>query len=310
MSEIIYDVIVFALTIGAAFGLSYWAYRACSDRSANVGLYLLFGFPGLLLVIAGLVVSIYGKNVGPVLLATGLGLCLPLVRSVRKLVARFTPMDPTSAIDMTGLCLVLGVIGFLASELLVSQPSPPSNEAAVSVAYLVVQTLAEVGLAYVAVGWLIRRNAAEASCRLGLVRPTGRLIAIAIGLTVLVFIANGTAGYLTEVFQPHVSKQISDVTKTITGDLSNPIGAAILGISAGVGEELLLRGAIQPRYGIILTSILFALLHTQYGFSIVVVGLFATGVLLGLERKYWGTTAAIITHALFDTIVVLAQISR
>jgi hypothetical protein len=63
---------------------------------------------------------------------------------------------------------------------------------------------------------------------------------------------------------------------------------------------------VQPRYGLVLTSGLFALLHNQYGISFVLLGVFLMGVVLGLERKYFGTTAAIITHAIFNTIAVLA----
>jgi uncharacterized protein len=52
---------------------------------------------------------------------------------------------------------------------------------------------------------------------------------------------------------------------------------------------------------------LFAFLHSQYGISFVLAGIFVVGVLLGLERKYLGTTAALITHAIFNAIAVLAS---
>ena len=32
------------------------------------------------------------------------------------------------------------------------------------------------------------------------------------------------------------------------------IGALMIGLSAGIGEEVLIRGAIQPRYGIVLAA--------------------------------------------------------
>ena len=43
-----------ATALLGALGLAYWAYRAQDDRSARVGLYLLFGIPAVLLVLAGL----------------------------------------------------------------------------------------------------------------------------------------------------------------------------------------------------------------------------------------------------------------
>jgi membrane protease YdiL (CAAX protease family) len=116
-----------------------------------------------------------------------------------------------------------------------------------------------------------------------------------------------TASLVTEWLQPDLVEELEDVTQDMTANIQNPVGAAALGLSAGVGEELLLRGAIQPRLGLVLTSLLFALLHTQYGLTFVLVGLFVVGMILGILRNRYGTMAAIIAHALFNTLVVLAQ---
>ena len=94
-----------------AFGISYWAYRARTDRSARVGLYLLFGIPATLLASVALAQLLVGKpedGVLPLFLAVGLG--LPLVPPVRRLLAAVTPMDADSPVDMTGLCLMLAAL--------------------------------------------------------------------------------------------------------------------------------------------------------------------------------------------------------
>jgi membrane protease YdiL (CAAX protease family) len=328
---VIANIVVLMLTLAAAFGLSYWAYRARNDRSAYVGLYLLFGFPGLLLSIVGLAFFANGSNGGLIVLAVGVAMTLPLAKPVRKLFARFTSLDPSSPVDMVGLCLMLAAITFFgfaiirasdASEEIPSEanqiPRLPGSElttddaddelfGSVSEAELVVQVVAEVGLAYAAVGWWFYRSFGEATARLGVVRPTWKTPLIAIGFVLLGFIVNAVAGILTQQLQPDIYDEIQARTEEITSEVQNPLGAGVLGISAGVGEELLLRGALQPKFGIGMTSILFALLHTQYGFSFVVLGLFGMSVLLGLQRKYFGTTAAIMTHAIYDIIAVLAQ---
>src|SRR2546425_13102461 len=36
------------------------------------------------------------------------------------------------------------------------------------------------------------------------------------------------------------------------------VGAALVSLAAGVGEEILFRGALQPRLGVVLTAALFA----------------------------------------------------
>ncbi len=306
MSDLVASALILVLTVGAAFGLSYWAFRARHDRSAYVGLYLVFGFPGLLLAVAGLALAVNGRDGALVLLAIGLGLALPLLRPVRRLFAAVTPLDPDSPVDMTGLCLLLALIGFFVVWLGLN-PEPPDDASAVGVGGLIVQVLAEVALAYAAVGWWFYRNAGEAGDRLGLRWPTVRGWLAALGFVVLGFVVNGAAGVLTQWLQPDVYADIERVTDEITSGVQNPAGALLLGLSAGIGEVLLLRGALQPRFGIVLTSLFFALLQTQYGFSLVVLGLFATGVLLGLERKYFGTVAAIATHAIFNALVVLGQ---
>ena len=47
MTDLVQLLIATATALLGALGLAYWAYRAQSDRSAFVGLYLLFGIPGV-----------------------------------------------------------------------------------------------------------------------------------------------------------------------------------------------------------------------------------------------------------------------
>ena len=81
----------------------------------------------------------------------------------------------------------------------------------------------------------------------------------------------------------------------------------MIGLSAGIGEEVLIRGAIQPRFGIVIGALLWTVLHIQYDVSFVMLGLFGIGIMFGYQRKYFGTTSAIITHALYNVIVVMLQ---
>ena len=111
---------------------------------------------------------------------------------------------------------------------------------------------------------------------------------------------------LVRLLQPDLYDRINENLGTMTSGIDTWWGALLLGICAGAGEEILFRGAIQPKYGIIVTAIIFAVLHQQYGASFVTAGVFAVGILFGLERKYVSTTACIITHATYNTIAVLA----
>jgi uncharacterized protein len=232
------------------------------------------------------------------------GLFLPLIPRFRTFMARFLPFDAASSIDMVGLAAVLSVGGFLVASYALDPE--PVETGSVAVADLLSQFVAMTALAYVIVGVGIWRSFREATHRLGLTWPTGRQIKIGVGGLFLGLLVMVIAGVLTSVLQPDFSDEINQATQGITENISNPIGAVFFGLGAGISEELLLRGAIQPRFGLGVTALLFTLLHSQYGISFVLLGVFTMGVILGLQRKYYGTTAAVITHALFNTIAVLA----
>jgi uncharacterized protein len=310
--EAISTLVVYAIVLGCAFGLAYWAYRARADRSALVGLYLLFGFPGGLLAVAGLALTGDGRDLGPVLLAVGLGMALPLLAPVRRAIAAVTPVDPESAVDMTGLCVVLPVVAGLFVAGAIDPDAPEAGDVeSVGAFDLLAQAALEVGLAFAAVGWLIVRRLPEATERLGIRVPTGRTIAAALGFFVAVLFAYGAVATAAELIDPGVFEELEPVTEDLTEDVQNPVGAALVGISAGAGEEAVFRGAMQPRFGIPLTSLAFAVIHApQYGFSPIILALFAVSVLLGLERRRFGTTAAMITHALYNFLAVMVQASQ
>jgi membrane protease YdiL (CAAX protease family) len=298
-----------ATALLGALGLAYWAYRAQTDRSALVGLYLLFGIPAVLLLLAGAAVLLSGDRVlGPLLLLVGLGFGLPLLRPVRQALARVTPLDPASAIDMTGLCMVLGLLGFfVGTSLAPMAENPPEVIPSVGIAELLVQAAAFVAIAYIAAGFPYWRDLRSATARLGIVVPDPRTIGIAIAATVACFVVASIAGLISQQFEPGLSESLDQIVDEMTAQVQNPIGAIVLGASAGIGEEAIFRGALQPRFGIIIPSLLFMLLHgPQYGFNLALLGLFGVSITLGLVRKHVNTTAAMITHALFNAVQVLA----
>lgn len=82
-----------------------------------------------------------------------------------------------------------------------------------------------------------------------------------------------------------------------------------LSLFAGVGEELLFRGAIQPLLGIWLTSILFVGIHGYFKFKSaghVLFGLmmFSLSVGLGYIFEIAGLVAAMTAHAVYDAIML------
>ncbi|RME50357.1 MAG: CPBP family intramembrane metalloprotease, partial [Caldilineae bacterium] len=88
----------------------------------------------------------------------------------------------------------------------------------------------------------------------------------------------------------------------------NPLGAVVLAISAGVGEELGVRGVLQPRLGILFSNLFFTSLHAfQYNWDALLV-VFLIGLIFGVLRKYTNTTTSALAHALYDFILVMLAI--
>jgi membrane protease YdiL (CAAX protease family) len=299
--------------LAAVLFVSMLARRADQDqtegrRATPMGLYIVFGGFGFFLFLFGLGSTwrswLEGESPGTISYLTisiGLVAGLVLLPPLRKMLAKAIPFNPRSWTDTIGLLLVAAIavwFGFaLSADIDEQEPA--------TYLYLVVTALTEVGLALVAVGVPFHRTIRQALTRLGLVIPTMREVWIALGLVIIAFVISAASSLLVQVLQPDLHDEINESLRTITSGIDTWWGAVILGLCAGAGEEVLFRGAIQPKYGIIVTAIVFAILHQQYGASFITAGVFAVGILFGLERKHLNTTACVITHAVYNTSAVL-----
>jgi membrane protease YdiL (CAAX protease family) len=125
------------------------------------------------------------------------------------------------------------------------------------------------------------------------------VVAGVVGLIVL----NWGTEWLEHHAFPALWQRDRDVTLLIAGNL--PVATSLLlGLCAGLGEEIALRGALQPRLGIVLSAVLFASAHVQYSwFGMATIGLL--GLALGGIRARTNTTTVIVVHALYDVYAAL-----
>jgi len=90
--------------------------------------------------------------------------------------------------------------------------------------------------------------------------------------------------------------------------LLSPPGAIVIGVTAGLGEELAVRGVLQPRLGILLSNVFFTSLHAlQYNWD-GLLSVFLLGLVLGVIRQRTNTTTSAITHGTYDAILVLLSL--
>ena len=209
------------------------------------------------------------------------------------------------SLEMAWWLLVVGVAQWLmlrnVSNLL--ETVPP-----VGPLQIVLQGVVEAVVAFVGVGWLIRRSTSESLARLGLrkIRKWHWLAAlVALGAMYSMNLLYGLAAVLSK---SGGLGEIGKINQTLLGNLMSPWGALVVGLSAGVGEELIFRGAVQERMGIVTAALLFAVLHTQYSFSLGIVVIFVIGLILGYLRKYTSVSVSILTHATYNFLGIMLMV--
>jgi len=191
---------------------------------------------------------------------------------MQRAMARILPIRPGSPVTYLTVVLGLLLVAQQLSTQVTSQPPLTYGELlALDIPFLI--------LAFVGVGIFIRRSPRETIERLGLLAPRQKrwwMVAI-IGIGVFMAVAFGIEA-VANVVAPSQQKQVTDVTTVLFSRFNNPAAIVFLGVLAGVVEETLFRGALLPRFGIVVTAILFAALHIQYGVSFATLEVFVLGL--------------------------------
>ncbi len=286
---------------------------------------LLLAFNLLLLGISGLVllsqllaamlpeavpaeaVDINLLGAGLSLLLTSIVASLPLLPAVRRWLARWLPIDPGSAVHATALAYGAYLMGISLGEmtLIGDLANLVEIELSLSIWDVLLTGLPMILFALVGVGLFVRRDGRDTLERLGLRIPTGKQLLLAVGVTILLLAFDFAVNVAWQAIDPEGFDTLVEVTESLFGNLMTLGGALALGLSAGISEELLFRGAIQPRLGIVLASVLFTVGHLQYGITVATVEVFIIGLVLGFVRNRTHTTICILIHAGYNTAGVL-----
>jgi membrane protease YdiL (CAAX protease family) len=79
----------------------------------------------------------------------------------------------------------------------------------------------------------------------------------------------------------------------------------MIGVAMTV-EEAFFRGFLQPRFGLVLSSVLFALSHFSYGLPFMIVGVFTISLIIGRTFKRSGDLLpCVVAHGIFDAVQLL-----
>ncbi|MCW5839742.1 MAG: CPBP family intramembrane metalloprotease [Caldilinea sp.] len=245
---------------------------------------------------------------------------LLLLKPVRRWLAGFSTLDAANPVHAVSVSMTMFIPIYLAFTLgiglnnLATQIATQVEETGrqpVTVGLLWVQTALFVLIALVGVGWLTRRSFKESLVRLGVVAPTTREVLIAVGVALLLVPAVMLLEAGANLIGLGADADVESLTEQLIGPLfQTPLGILSIGLAAGIGEEIVFRGAMQPRFSLVLTALLFALLHSNYGITLSTGIVFLLGVVLGIIRSRFNTSTAMITHAVYNsTLALLASLA-
>ena len=233
---------------------------------------------------------------------------LPLVPQVRHWLARWLPINPNSLVHMTALAFAIYQIGLSLGQmaLIGDLEFLANSEDLLTILDVSLSVIPFVIFALAGVGLLIRRRGPGTLERLGLRWPTWRQLLAAIGIAALLLGFDLLVSWVWQGIDPASYDLLEKVNENLFGGLATVGGAIALGLSAGIGEELLFRGAVQPRLGLLLTTTLFTIGHLQYGLTLATLQVFVIGLVFGLMRKRTGgVIICMVSHATYNMVGTL-----
>lgn len=226
-----------------------------------------------------------------------LALVVLLVPRARRVVLAGLGLDPGSAVHLvTAIAAVVTLV--MSAMLFVDLQSSPDETIYFHPFDSLVSLLSDAALALAGIGFLLTRGARAAVERLGLHPMRLRQVAMALALAGGFLVVVDVMERAEHAWLPALHAREDRFDYEFVG-VSPAAGAVLLSVAAGIGEELVFRGALQPRLGVVLTAAIFAAVHVQYqvpGLAMI----FVVGLGLGLIKRYSSTTFTVCVHVFYD----------
>ncbi len=155
-------------------------------------------------------------------------------------------------------------------------------------------------------GIFITRKPMEILRRLGLVKPSFAHILIGVIGIFITFTYDWLWSFYTHGQEGlGYADKLSHYNEGTFAAGANPgpafFVASATGLCAGLGEETLIRGALQPVFGIVPAAFMHGVLHGQFSHApLLILQVFGWSMIMGIIRRYTNTTTTIITHVGFN----------
>ncbi len=238
---------------------------------------------------------------------SALGTTLVLWTPFRRLLARFLAVRADSPLHTTALALAVWAVGWVVWQwgAIGGTAGLGRGDLRVSSADLLLTAVLTFTAALLGVGWGTRRSGRAVLERLALRLPRRRHWRLAASATVLLLGAQWVMSAFWFAFSPESLEQFGEVSRALFGGFTSLEGALLASVLPAFSEEILFRGALQPRFRLLPTAALFAVVHVQYLFSPATLLIFVVGIGLGLVRRQGDTTASILTHFGYNFVNLL-----
>ncbi len=234
----------------------------------------------------------------------------PMLRQrVRVLFGNNAHYNAESQVHLVAMILALCLVAYLFTNFVIggglSGVAQSIQENGISLGTLVFQGIMFVMVACLGIGLAIRRTPSQALERLGLKMPTPQNILSGIGAGIGLIILSVIMTLIwIKLVTPEQYAQQSAAAAEIDSQFNTLQSAFLLAIVSSVSEEILFRGALQPIFGMPLTTVLFVLFHNQYTLTPAMLIILVVGSGLALLRHYQSTTSAIITHFVYNFVPI------
>lgn len=218
---------------------------------------------------------------------------------------------PTSFPHLTGMFIYITVLGYFLQNVnpggldFPAIPLPMPIQLSQIFSY---NGLGLILLSFSGVGLFVTRDWKAALKRLGWEKPTWPQVGIGVGLIVFSFCYDLLWSLYTHS-QPgqDMATKISGYnsgTFATGGDLTASIVIALfVAICAGVGEETMTRGALQPALGIVPAAVMHGVLHAQFSHApMLIIQVTIWSIVFGIVRRFTNTTTTMIGHCGFNFI--------
>jgi membrane protease YdiL (CAAX protease family) len=226
---------------------------------------------------------------------------------IRRILPTSATFDPDSAVHMTACVLLLALIAITFGDFVVGGGIAGMAEnlesSGINLGDFLFENVLWIFAAALGVGLFIRRVPKTSLERLGLRLPTLQDINWGVGVGVLLFGAVIVLGIVWVSFvSPEQLEQQTAASSELAGLINTLPLALAVSVVVSFGEEIFFRGALQPVFGIWLTSLFFAVIHTQYTLTPATILIFVTALALGWLRQRHSTSASIIGHFVYNFI--------